>query len=646
MRYVRISALPLAVLAFTACSKSGSSSTVAPTYPPMLAGDCDPLVPDHCGFPLPSNVWTYEDATTPTKLRVLFGPKTLPTKVDGGRSRYQVWSKNDGFSPGQPIMTYFPNASVTGLPTQDDIEKSLGPDSPTVLMEADSGARVPHFSELDVSDSSDMRHAFMIRPVVRLKDATRYIVAIRRVVDTSGQPIAPSPAFLALRDKGVSSEPSIGLRRALYDDVFAKLDKAGVGRADLQLAWDFTTASRENNTRWLIHMRDDALAAVGEMGPEYRITKVEDNPNPNIRRRITGVMTVPLYLDSPNPGRVHLVLDANGLPKQNGTMDVEFLVHVPNSLANAGKAGPPLQNGHGLLGSKTEGQNGYLAKLADQKGFVAFGVDLMGMADEDTNFALDVIGSDLADFESLIERQHQGLINSLLAMRLMKGRFVNDPNVIFNGVSVIDPTKSYYRGDSQGGIFGATYMAITTDVTRGLLGEPGCPYTLLLNRSVDFGVYLLVIRGAYPNPVDVQHGLSLIQMLWDRTEPDGYIPYITENMFPNTPQHHVLLHVAIGDHQVTPLGAHLIARAVHAKNLKPTNREIFGIESAEGPLQGSAIVEWDFGLPPAPKTNVPMMEGDDPHDKVRVLPEAFDQTDKFLREGVVQQFCSGPCQAM
>jgi hypothetical protein len=648
MRVTRLLSFWAVFAMAAACSKS-STPPATPTHPPLLGtGDCDPIVPEECGFPLPSNVWTYADPTTPTGLRVVFGPTTFPERVGGGRARWSTWSKNDGFSPGQPLMTYLANATVTGLPTQDTIDQSLQADAPTVLMEADSGARVPHFAELDESDPGDPRKTLMIRPVVRLKDATRYVVAIRHIVDAGGQPIAPSPAFVALRDKGTSSEPSVQSRRNLYEDIFSKLDKAGIQRSDLQIAWDFTTTSRDNNTKWLVHMRDDALAKVGDMGPTYTITKVEENPNPHIRRRITGLMTVPLYLDSPMPGPVHMVLGPDGLPKQNGTMDVEFLVHIPNSLANAGKAGPLVQNGHGLLGSKTEGQDGYLAEFADEKGYVAFAVDLQGMAHEDNNFVLDTVGGDLGNFELLFERQHQGILNSLLAMRMMKGRFVNEPMATFNGASVIDPTHVYYRGDSQGGIFGTTYMSLSTDVTRGLLGEPGYPYSLLLNRSMDFGIFLIVIRGSYPNPLDVQLDLGLIQMLWDRTEPDGYAPYIVENMLPGTPQHEILIHVAIGDHQVTPLGAHVLARTVHAKNVKPTNRELWGIDDADAPIQsGSAMVEFDFGLPEAPKTNIPMMAGDDPHDKVRGLPAAFDQSDKFFREGVIDQFCmGGPCKGM
>src|SRR5262245_65820792 len=111
-------------------------------------------------------------------------------------------------------------------------------------------------------------------------------------------------------------------------------------------------------------------------------------------------------------------------------------------------------------------------------------------------------------------------------MRMMSGRFAKDPLMQDNGKSMIDTTKRFYRGDSQGGIFGTTYMALTTDVTRGLLGEPGMPYNLLLNRSVDFADFFQLLQGTYPQARDLQLVLGLVQLLWDRTEPSGYAPYI------------------------------------------------------------------------------------------------------------------------
>jgi hypothetical protein len=646
------SGLPLLVAAaLAACSSSdapgpggaggaGSGSKLPPGQ--LLAGDCDPLVSTQCGFPFPSSVWLKDDPTSPTKKRVAFGARTLP-RHNGSPTKTEAFADADGFSPGQAPLTDMPGATVTGLPSQGSIELSITTKSPTILLDADSGELVPHFAELDETGNVDDDHALMIRPVVRLKDATRYIVAIRHVVDDKGAALAPTPVFEALRDGAPSDDPSVEARRSLYADIFAKLEKAGIATNDLQLAWDYTTASRENNTRWMLHMRDDALAKVGADGPEYTVDSVEENPNPHIRRRIHGHFTVPLYLDEPGPGG-RLVLGPDGLPKQNGTAQFEFLVHVPNS-ATKGTPGALLQQGHGLLGDKSEGQDGYLATLADEKNYVAFAVDFVGFAAEDFQFVADTIVGDVGGFKAVVDRQHQGMLNSLLAMRMMKGRFVKDPNVQFGGKSAIDPTHCYYRGDSQGGIYGVTYMALSTDVTRGLLGEPGMPYGLLLNRSVDFGQFFTIMRPGYSTYRDLQLVLALVQMLWDRTEPDGYAPYVVEDMFPGTPKHDVLLHVAIGDHQVTPLGAHLIARTVKAKNLAPTNRTIWGVPDTAGPFGGSGMTEFSFHLPEAPATNTPTTRPDseDPHDKVRELEVAHTMTDEFLRKGVIQQACTGPC---
>ena len=610
--------------------------------------DCDPLVPSHCGFPFPSNVYLEDDAKTKTGKHVAFRKNMMPGVAGVGHLNPSTWDDSDGFSPGQAPMTELPGATVTGLPTQDTIETSIAKDSPTILLDTSTGELVPHFAELDVSGaSSETDRTFLIRPVVRLKDATRYIVAVRHVVDKDGKALSPSPVFQALRDDGTSDEASVASRRALYKDIFAQLEKAGVKKDDLQIAWDYSTASRESNTGAMVHMRDAALALVGAAGPKYKIMSAEENPNPMIRRRLHVMMTVPLYLDKPGPGG-KLNLGADGLPKQNGEADYEVLVHIPNSLVDSGTTGAPLQNAHGLLGDKTEGQNGYLATMSSKHGYVGFGVDFIGMAEEDLMSVTDAISADIGSFRQCVDRQHQGMINSLLAMRMMRGDFAKDPQVTFNGKSVIDTTKGFYRGDSQGGIFGVTYMALTTDVTRGLLGEPGMSYNLLLNRSKDFDPFFQALQIVYSNGRDIQIALGLVQMLWDRTEPSGYAPYINENMLPNTPKHEILIHAAIGDQQVTPLGAHMIARAVHARNLKPVNRSIYGIPDTDGPFTGSALVEFSFGLPEVPKTNTPptgaMYPGsDDPHDKVRVLDAAYDQSDEFFRTGMVKGFCTGAC---
>jgi hypothetical protein len=571
---------------------------------------------------------------------------------------------------------------------------SITTQSPTILLNADTGELVPHFAELDeeISSEADRDRALLIRPVVRLADATRYIVAIRHVVDKNGMALASTPVFQALRDGTPSCDSSVALRQSLYSDIFAKLAQAGIDKADLQLAWDYSTASQQNNTAWLLHMRDDALAQVGASGPSYTLfppapagtppdpktspscnnltvgtnpaeTAIlspseigsgncsQDSPdnNPHLWRRLFGLMTIPIYTTTPNPG-AGLNFGPDGMPAQNGTAQYEFEVNIP--VAATKQAGSPIFNGHGLLGDKTEGDNSYLAEIDDAGDYVSISVDLIGFCQDDANTVINTLAADPSNWGNIVGRQQQGLLNELLAIRLMNG-LAKDPTTFYNGAPTIDPTNPYYRGDSQGGIMGTTIMAVSTDVTRGVLGEPGVPYSLLLNRSDDFTPYFQLISALYPNGREIQHLLGVMQMVWDRSEPDGYVPYIVSNNLPNTPAHQVLIHDNIGDYQVTPLGAHIIARAVGAQNLLPVNREIFGLTDALAPISGSAIVEWSWGLNPAPETNTPptnLCPSDappncgDPHDQLRIQSSSIQQEVQFFSTGTVVNTCGPtPC---
>ncbi len=714
-------ALPIVLvagLAVVGCS-NGPSSTGTPdggngnhpdagatgTGPAILGhSDCDPLGEGQCGYPFPSDVYLSADPANPGQKRVEFGDATLPM-FSHTRMSKAAYEDHDGWSPGVTILANLPGATTTGLPLPDNtnadghgsdqsgLALSVTTASPTILLDTstDPPTLVPHWAELDMSTEDDTDRAFMIRPAVRLKDATRYIVAIRHVKDTNGHDLPAPAVFQALRDGTASNDPSVAPRRSLYDDpatgIFALLKKAGIDKTDLQLAWDFTTASRENNTQDMVVMRDKALAALPQDGPDYKILSVDQNPNSYIATRIRGTFRVPFFLTQLDPDGAKLNRGSDGLPAQNGWRDFPFEVQIPVSVAQGTGGAPVLEQGHGLLGDMTEGDGSYFAQFANEKKYVTVAVDLIGMAHDDNgwaqidaskpawaddkndsaawddeDFIKKIVTGDIGRFRESVDRQHQGLLNELVAMRLMMGKFRNDPamQVGSDHHSVVDLSQGvYWRGDSQGGILGATYMALTTDVTRGYLGEPGMPYSVLLNRSVDFGEFFDILQYTYNSARDLQLAMGLLQMQWDRAEPDGYAPYITSNTLPNTPTHYVLMNDALGDHQVTPLGAHVMERALQAKNLKPVVREVWGVDdadevddsaTADPSAMGDAMTEFDFSLPAAPVSNVPpspaagqsqnAFDGEDPHDKVRKTQAAFDQTDTFLRTGVAKSFCT------
>ena len=97
---------------------------------------------------------------------------------------------------------------------------------------------------------------------------------------------------------------------------------------------------------------------------------------------------------------------------------------------------------------------------------------------------------------------------------------------------VSTPARLYYNGNSQGGILGGSLTAVAPDFTRATLGVPAMNYSVLLNRSVDFDIYKTFLDPAYPSQLRQQLALSMIQMLWDRSEPNGYAHRMTDDPLP------------------------------------------------------------------------------------------------------------------
>jgi hypothetical protein len=69
-----------------------------------------------------------------------------------------------------------------------------------------------------------------------------------------------------------------------------------------------------------------------------------------------------------------------------------------------------------------------------------------------------------------------------------------------DGAPALNTRELYFDGNSQGAILGGALCAVARDFRRCELGEAGMNYSTLLNRSVDFDIYKLVLDGFYPDP--------------------------------------------------------------------------------------------------------------------------------------------------
>ncbi len=652
-------ALGLAACGTTSTPFFAGEITLAPEAPER----CDPLDPRHCLLPFPSDTFTVEDEASVTGRRVAFARASMITNARGVQVDPSEWNRNDGFSPGAQIATFVPDLDVAAsrIPSVADIGASLAPDAGAVILDTESGERVPYWGEIDASVADVANTVLYVRPAINLRHGHRYIVALRNLVHGDGSSVTAGDAFRAYRDRLHTNVPEMEARRDRYERVFTELEAAGVGRADLFLAWDFTVASSANLTERLVHIRDDAFDRLGSAAPGFEVTQVEDPLDERVLRRVSGTFEVPLYMTGGGVPGQSFAWGSNGLPAYTGTYSAAFRCIVPRSaFAADGSAAParPAVYGHGLLGSEGEVSAGNVRSMANEHGFVFCATRWIGMAEEDVGNAVAIL-QDISKMDTNVDRLQQGVLNTLFLGRLMIHADGLGSHPAFQGTdgrSVIDRRELYYDGNSQGGIMGGIATAVAIDWTKAVLGVPAMNYSLLLQRSVDWDTYRSIYDPSYPNEIERGIGLSLLQMQWDRGEANGYAWHMTDDPLPGTPAHRVLMHVAFGDHQVAPAAADVQARTIGASVHTPVvtpgrlaDREpAWGIEPIPSyPFDGSAIIVWDSGAAAPPLTNMPPREGEDPHGDPRSYVEARRQKAAFLApESRVIDVCgNAPCTA-
>jgi len=699
---MRVSAkLLIAFVAVALCSAALAGAAAAkPKLPPVdmsEAEHCDFIAEPQstlCMLPFPNDYYTVRDRDSETGRRIEFTAQGMPKNALGKPIDPTPYNASDGFSQGATILLKVPgidtvaDVEATGAVPINHIGEYRRGSAPVVVIDAKTGKRWPIWVEIDSTAADPAKAALEIHPATNFAAGHRYIVALRNLRDAAGNRIEAPTAFRYYRDRVHSKQRQIEERRKHFREIFKKLKKAGIRQESLYLAWDFTVASDLNNANRALSIRDRAFGQLGDAdlgdlvpqgsSPTFVVTGVEDEPNPGqIARRVKGTVLAPCYLfPTCAPGGT-FKLDASGAPIQSGVWPANFDCILPVS-ATTGPvaAGRPSLYGHGLFGSASEVGSSPQRSLAQAHKIVFCATDEIGMSQQDIPVAIGAL-QDLSLFPALPDRLQQGLLNELYLGRAMisPSGFTTHPAFHQDGTlasgSAIDTSELFYNGNSQGGIMGGALTAIAPDFTRASLGVPAMNYSVLLPRSVDFDPFAAVLYPSYPNETARPLILDIIQMLWDRGEPNGYAHRMTNDPLPDTPAHKALLDVAFGDHQVTIYQADVMARTIGARAHRPVLFEgrwpdtdvLWDVPAINRyPYTGSAIYYWDtgpvredppgsgttVGVPPPPYENLPNRGGVDPHGAPRATPAEQQLVSNFF-DGAIQQSddCGGgPCFAI
>lgn len=571
---------------------------------------CDNLDPSYCSLPWPSRAFLAEDADRQTGYTLTFGAESLPANNGGTHVDPEPYKRMDGYGLGAPAIALFPNIDSSGFPNEYNVAASLEDDADILLLEiAEDGTatRVPYYVDHDLNNDDPTMRPIVVRPAVILKEATRYAVAFRNLVDTDGNAIEPSASFKALLDGTGAADSSIVYRETELNEVLAIVEAQGVERDSLVLAYDWVTASSDGLHGYMLHIRDEVLTDLPN-GPDLTVTSVEEfavpadasNVQPgedtHMRYRITGTFEAPNYIEVLNGGLLkQLRIGADGMPEADGTRTADFWVMVPHD-ADTEDHGL-MMYGHGLFGEGARAAASFNRKIGADHNYIVYGASLWGMSETQADGDAFPVVTNLSNFPSLGDQLHQGMAEWLLLARAMRNKFPSLTEVTDRSLQ-IDTDDSVYSGISQGGIFGPTIVALSPDITLGHAGVPGHTYSVLLHRSVDFEPFFNLLRTAYRDTVEQLIGLHTLQILWNGTDSVSYVRKLSAEPFDEGVVNHMIFAPAKGDFQVAVHQNEVLARTPDLGIALMANydadRSVDLVTETAYPHTGSGVVLYDF----------------------------------------------------
>ena len=651
---------------------------------------CEILNDVECMLPFPSSHFLAQ-GDTPSGWQLTLPGAGMPV-ADGKALSPEPYGVLDGFSPGTQVLMHFPggvdleasNAPRLRPEVRAVDERSLEGDSPTLLIDADTGEQILHFVENDAHASNDSdRQVLFMRPARALLPGHRYIVAVRRLLHADGSAITAEPVFAALRDDRPSSIDAVESRRSQLEPIFDTLDSAGIARSELILAFDFIVGSDENLARDLLSMRDQSFTFLedkelaGEQSFTVDVVEEFSCEDGGIWRDIQGTFEVPLFLDSDpvlaNRAVGFMQYGDDGLPTYTGVMGARYTVLIPCAALTAEEGVKPLLYAHGSFSDYREvsrvadiwRQNADVDPGLTPPAYVLASTDGYGVSDLDLeggleSFQVGGIFLNLDNVKATPDRQRQGIVNVLSLGRMMKRGMFNvhaafhipDGTPAFPGPS----EELYMMGISMGGYYGMVLGAFAGDFERISAVVPAANFSHQFQRDVGFDSFNPLLAFIF-GPDSMTHALviSLVSELWALGDPAAFSDHVTRDPLPGSVPKKIMMSVALDDGWSPNFFSEVAARSFGIPSLVGSAQPgLVGMDDVAGPLE-SAYVVYGTGINPQNPEHSPFLTplanlsaGErvcEPHGLI-LTPAYFRQLVNFLRPGgEIINTCTGICDA-
>ena len=636
----RISAC-LVFLAFFICSCNRSTS---PQQDALISGNqgtapmgwtvpadpipCIPLT-SHCLAPMPSNLFTRPDPSTPTGIRVHLTEDHLSEGVFAYAIQFldlPLLNAADGFSPVGQIVVPLPGpVSEQDLP--GDLESTVQQDSPILILDTASGSPVPFHIRLDPDGLAQRppQHFLVMTPAVPLELATTHVVVLRKGLrQPDGTPVPAYPAFEQILQKKTLDNPALEDVAPLFEKLFIYLEENGpIPREELLLAFDFTTRSAESLFSPMLHLRDSTDRWALENPPQAQVRNVRYKTlEPSEACEIKGSYTCPSFR---TPDRKIVVFDGQNLPVLQGTEEVDFILKLPK--VSSGIRVPVVIFGHGLWVFKETMLQ--ITRELLQEGFAILAIDAACHGSRiDTDGFIAALFK-LETVQEAVSCLTQTIADELTLVHLLKGDLAKPtliPEVSYKGqedeLPDLDTDTVLYVGQSMGTVIGLTFVALSRDISTAVLNVPGSGIVSIVTNGILTAPLVgkqFIPRGT--PPLDAQLLYVSGQNFVDYMDPMNFAPQLSRNLFTEHDEDkQILLQQSRNDGFIPNWVTDTLARALGVPLVEPFTYLPYGITTVPSPAKGSGVFHYEY-------TTNPYLA----HGLLLVVPESRRQLAEYLK---------------
>ena len=599
----------------------------------------NPLVPEVAAFPFPSDFFLVKDAKTVTGYRVNMPTAVMPKLVPAS-----LLNSADGFSRIPSILAYLTGGiDPKSLPSPTDHALTVSDKSPVWLVKEKTWEKVPILIEIDMMAEVDTERSLIVRPLKALEESAGYVVIVRdKLKDLKGAPHKANAAMSALLSGAKTSDPAVEKQREDFKLVTQALQALKQDSKGVALAWSFHTRSEKQTTATLLGMQDAMMTA--KLGAATLTSdKVETGGNKN--RQVVGTFQAPNFVGT--DGKIKL--DSAGKPVVQGTRKVSFGLTIPPSVT---AKRPVILYGHGFFGDWIQGTRGSWNDIAAKYGYVT-ALTNMGFHDGLMGLSAAAFSGDMGKFEEIVAEVMQSLANVTALGRLVQTDLLTrvvGKDSAGAPVTLMDTSRMYYHGISNGGTFGYVVAATSPLVTRASIIVGGGGLIHFLQRAVQWWQFHPLIKIIYPSAFDQQLLMSMVQLVVDPVDSMNYAPRLITNRFNGRKPLKAALHMAVNDSQVNNLLTEWVARSADIPVITPSAKKIYGLKTITAPSPGGApagtlcgMFVYDEKVKASPLTNIPPAKDNGTHGTVRKLTVYQKQVSTFLDEGKFVQVCTGAC---